>query len=326
MDAAVPARARDLERAVAPVDQREALRVDEAAFEVLRDERDPAAIGRIARRLVVERRARGERAEAAAAKVERDDLVFVVEALVLGRIVGERDLAAVGSDVVMMCGRIGARHLIARAGEKVLHASRIHVDGEESRHAPIREPAVPPAVRRVLDDVGLHLVILPGAVAFRERGEGLFLRPHPREECDAARIGKPFRAEGAGGERGEPPRLAAIGRDEIDLRLLVGFLRADRRALGDERDRASVGRPARLCVLLARRREAARLAAERRIQPQARLRAVLLHVVGGNRNAGLRPIGGQRRLDRTLELPQGLHRHALLRHRSPPFALKKKRT
>jgi len=55
MDAAVPARARDRELAVAPVDERQALRVDEAALEVLRDERDPPAVGRVARRLVVER-------------------------------------------------------------------------------------------------------------------------------------------------------------------------------------------------------------------------------------------------------------------------------
>src|SRR5437667_3300928 len=102
MDAPVPARARDPEGGVAPVDEGKALRVDEAAPQVLGDERDPAPVGRVARRLVVERRAGGDRAEAPTAKVERDDLVLMIEALVLRGIESERDLAAVGSDVVVV--------------------------------------------------------------------------------------------------------------------------------------------------------------------------------------------------------------------------------
>src|SRR4029078_9844711 len=162
------------------------------------------------------------------------------------------DLAPVRRDVVVVRGRVGARDLVARAGEEVLHAARVDVDREEPRHAPVGEPAVPPPVRGILDDMRLDLVVLPLLVALRDRGERALLRPYPREERDAARVREPLGAEDAGGDRRDAPRLAAVRRDEIELRLVVALFRSHRRALGDARDPATVGRPARLRGLFAR--------------------------------------------------------------------------
>ena len=61
--------------------------------------------------------------------------------------------------------------------------------------------------------------------------------------------------------RREPPRLAAVRRDHVDLRLVVVL------ALGGERDPLAVGRPLRIAVLVAGR-EAARLDARRFAAPR----------------------------------------------------------
>src|SRR5437667_6209444 len=127
----------------------------------------------------------------------------------------------------------------------------------------------------MLDNVRLDLVVLPFAVAFREALEALLLGPGPRQERDAARIREPLDAEDAGGDLRDALRLAAVGRDEVHLRFLVGLLGADRGALRDEGDPAPIRRPARLGVLLARAREAPRLAAESGEEPQARAPHVL---------------------------------------------------
>src|SRR5258708_12916786 len=119
------------------------------------------------------------------------------------------------------------------------------MDREEARHAPIGEPAIPPAVGRVLDDVGLDLVVLERLVAPRERLEPFLLRPHPRQEGDAARVGKPLDAEDAGRDVGETARFAAIGRDEVDLRLVVALVGTGGGALGDEGAPPPRGAPAR---------------------------------------------------------------------------------
>jgi hypothetical protein len=69
----------------------------------------------------------------------------------------------------------------------------------------------------MLDHVRLDLVVLPRPVALREALQPLLLGPYPRQERDALRVGKPLDRESAGGDVGEPARLAAVGRDEVDL-------------------------------------------------------------------------------------------------------------
>src|SRR4029079_17541456 len=110
----------------------------------------------------------------------------------------------------------------------------------------------------------------------------------PRDEGDAPRVRKPLDSEGAGRDRGDAPRLAAVGRHHVDLRLLVVFRSVAATPLGEEGDPFPVGRPTRLAVLFTGGSQAARLAAERREDPETRARLVVAHVVGGHGNAGLR--------------------------------------
>jgi hypothetical protein len=240
---------------------------------------------------VGELRGRREQAESAQPQVERHHVVLVVEALFLLGIESECDLAAVGGNVVVMGRGIRARQLVPGAREEITRLAALDVDDKEMRHAAIGEPAIPPPVRGVLDDVRLHLVVLECLVPFRELAEALRLRPDPGNERDAARIREPLDRRGAGRDIGHAPRLAPIGRDHVDLRLGVVFRAIRAVALGDECDPAAIGRPAGLAVLFARRREAPRLASERREDPQARSPLVLLHVVRGDRDADLRAIG-----------------------------------
>ena len=58
-----------------------------------------------------------------------------------------------------------------------------------------------------------------------------------RDERDALAVGEPLERRRAGGERGQPPRLAAVGRDQVDLRLGVVL------ALRGEGDVPAVRRP-----------------------------------------------------------------------------------
>src|SRR5881394_1685706 len=96
---------------------------------------------------------RRKRSEALEAQVEREEMILVVEAFLLGRVEGEGDLATIGRDVVVVRSGIRARQLESRSGEKVAGLPGFDVDHEEVRNAPVRKPVVPPSVRPMLDHV-----------------------------------------------------------------------------------------------------------------------------------------------------------------------------
>src|SRR5205085_1477893 len=123
----------------------------------------------------------------------------------------------------------------------------------------------------------------------------------------------------AGREIADAARLAAVGRDQVELGGLV--LAPLLLALGDEGDRAAFRRPGGLAVLLAAGREAARLAAEGGEKPEAGRALVLLHRVARHRADRLRAVGRERDRADTVDPPQRLDvdQPALaLRHPSPP--------
>jgi hypothetical protein len=148
VNAAIPASRLDLQGAGTPIDERDAIRIDGAAAQVLREDRDEPAVGRIGGALVRQARGRSEVLHAARGEVERADVRVLVEALLRRGIEGEGDLAAVGRDVVVVRGRIGARQLPRAVAEEVARLAAFHVHHEEVRHAAVGNPVVPPADRR----------------------------------------------------------------------------------------------------------------------------------------------------------------------------------
>src|SRR5262245_21732064 len=138
----------------------------------------------------------------------------------------------------------------------------------------------------MLDHVRFHRVVLPFLEAFGLRVVPLGVRPDPRYEGNALRVRKPLDAGDTGRQFRDAARFTAVGRNQVELRLLVLV------PLGHEGDRAAVGRPARFAVLFTGGGERARLAAESRKQPQARTTLVGLHVVRGDAHAYLRAVGG----------------------------------
>ena len=157
------------------------------------------------------------------------------------------------------------------------------------RLAAIGEPMVPETELRALGDVRLDLGVLALLLSFRLLRVGPEIGPHPADERNPPAVGKPLDRGTAGGKRGQPARLAAVGRDQIDLRLLVVL------ALRGERDRVAGGRPSRIAVLVAsgepaRLRSGLPMAAGRK-QPQFRAAVVLRHVEARHRRAGRAPSG-----------------------------------
>ena len=142
--------------------------------------------------------------------------------------------------------RLPRRQREAGAGERVAAAAGRDVADEDVRLAAVGEPVVPEAELGALGDVRLDLRVLALLPALRLHRVGREVRPHPRDERDPLAVGEPLDRGAAGRERREPPRLAAVGRDQVDLRLLVVL------ALRGERDRIAVGRPLRIAVLVAR--------------------------------------------------------------------------
>ena len=148
--------------------------------------------------------------------------------------------------------RFPRRQREAGARQRVAAAAGRHVAHEDVRLAAVGEPMVPEAELRALRDVRLDLRVLALLLALRLLGVGGEIRPHPRDERDPLAVREPFDRGAARRERREAARLAAVRRDQIDLRLVVVL------ALRGERDQVSGRRPLGIAVLLARG-QAARL-------------------------------------------------------------------
>src|SRR3989442_6544929 len=153
-------------------------------------------------------------------------------------------------------------------------------------------------------DLGF-LTLLP---AFGLLLVGLEIGPYPRDERDPLAVGEPAQARRAAGDRRQSPRLAAIRRDQLDLRLLVVL------ALGRERDPAAVRRPARLAVLVAGG-QTSRPCAIGPEEPQLGAPLVLVHVIGSDRGTGGTAVGRKRRRANALDRPQILDSQGALASR-----------
>ena len=150
---------------------------------------------------------------------------------------GQRELAAIRRDVEIVGLRLPRRQREAGSGERIATAAGRDVAYEHVRLATIGEPMVPEAEFRALGDVRLDLGVLALLLPFRLLRVGPEIGPHPADERDPPAVGKPLDRGTAGGECRQPARLAAVRRDQIDLRLVVVL------ALRGERDRVAGGRP-----------------------------------------------------------------------------------
>ena len=166
-------------------------------------------------------------------EVDRDDVAPAHHPRLGSEVDVKRDLAAVGRDVEVVGCRFPRRQREAGSGERVAAAARGDVADEHVRLAAVGEPMVPEAEFRALGDVRLDLGVLALLLALRLLGVGREIRPHPGDERDPLAVGKPLDRRAAGGERRQPPRFAAVGRDQVDLRLVVVL------ALRGERDRSA---------------------------------------------------------------------------------------
>ena len=179
----------------------------------------------------------------------------------------EVESRAVGRPLHVALGELAARDLLRV--DRWLGRPR-HRDRPDVRVAGrIQVTAAVRPVDRARDHAHVAL-LLPGLLF-------VLARLGRAREGDGAPVGRPRRRRRAAGERGERPRLAAVEREQVDLRR-GRTITARRRP--HERNRAPVGRPSRGRVARPRRQPAGRLARVGRHEPQVRVVAVLLPVHG----------------------------------------------
>ena len=198
------------------------------------------------------------RRAAAAGDVDLGQRVAVVEALLRRRVEDEGDVPAVGRDVedVRRPGRQRCSSR-SRALEQVAHAAAGDVEHVQVGDAAHRQVVVPVAVLRLAGDVAAFLALLEFLPALGLRLGALQLGPDPGDEGDALAVGEPLEGLDAGREVADAARLAAVRRDQVELRGLV-LLALPARAWRRRRSRSPLGRPGGLAVLLAAGGEAAR--------------------------------------------------------------------
>ncbi len=264
----------------------------ERAVGVVGMEHERAPVRRIDGTRVVGAGRGGEDTLPARRQIDGDDVALVHHSR-FGREIGvDRDFAAIRRDVVVARRGLPRRQRDAGASEHVAALARGDVADEHVRVAAVGQPMVPEAVLGALADMRLDLRVLAFLAALRLQRIGREIGPHPRDEGDALRIRKPLRRGTSGGDLREPRRLAAVRRDEIDLRLVVVL------ALRGERDEAAVRRPLRIAVLVAggeppRAKPRVGAAQPGREEPELGAAFVGLHVEGRHGAARLRAVGRQ---------------------------------
>ena len=152
------------------------------------------------------------------------------------------------------------------------------------------------AVFGSLGDMRLDLGVLLLLAALRLQRIRREVRPHPRDEGKSLAVGEPLDRRRAARQARESRRFAAIGRNQIDLRLVVIV------AFRGEGDEAAIRPPLGIAVLVTGgeppgpgRGAAGSAADSRRIKPQLGAAVVFRHVVARDRRAGKRAIGRERR-------------------------------
>src|SRR5262249_45979710 len=136
----------------------------------------------------------------------------------------------------------------------------------------VRQPGVPVAVERIVDDVGLHLVVFPLFRAFLVARVVGRIGPGLDDAVDGFAVGAPFEAAGRHRQGPELLRFGAGWGDEVNLGDVAG-------ALGDEGDRFSVRRPDGAGTLALGARELLLRLAVGGQQPDVGAAVVVLHAV-----------------------------------------------
>ena len=289
VDLVVPFGADDFPGAGFTVPDGQLLRHGVLVAAVLRHEGDAFAVGAVAGGGHVPGGILRQHAELAALEVHLDQREAVLEAFLGGRVEGEDQPLAVRRDVERAGIGLGARELVACALEEVAPLAAVQVEQVQVGHAVHRDLVVPVAVLGLAGDVARLLAVLEGLLRGGLGLGALERRVHPGDEDHAAAIRAPAEGIDAGGHGGGAARLAAVRGDDVELRRLV--LAALLLAAGDEGDAVAARAPLGLPVLRAAVRQRARLAAQRREQPQRALGLVVLHRVPGDRGHGLRAVG-----------------------------------
>ena len=152
---------------------------------------------------------------------------------------------------------VGARQLVARALEQVAHAAAVGVQQVQVRHAAHRQVVVPVAVLRLAGGVAAFLALLEGLVrrGLRLGALAARARPRTRRRC-AGRRGTSGRPRRRWRTLAARARLAAVGRDQVELRRLVLARPAARawrrRRCGRRAGSSAAGRPCRRSASAAR--------------------------------------------------------------------------
>ena len=277
------------------------------------DERDVVPRMAVHRRDQVPGRLMQQHLDPAGAHLDLGQRVAVLQRLGGVGVEAEDDAAAVGRDVEAVGIGLGAAQFVVGAFEEVAHLAAVEVDDMQVRHAAHRQRMVPEAVEAFLGDVGRVLAILLGLVALNLRGLALERGIDPGHEGHAPAVREPLEGLDAEGHLRHAARLAAVGRDHVQLRglVLVALLVAAR----DEGHEVALRAPARLAVLLAGGGQRARIATQRGQQPQRGRALVLLHVEARHRHHGLGAVRRQAGRAQSRQRPQRIDVQALERRR-----------
>ena len=174
----------------------------------------------------------------------------MVELLLRRRVEREDDVPTVGRNVEHARIGVAAWQFERAAFEQVTHAAGGHVQHMKVGHAAHRQVVVPKAVLGLAGGVAGFLAVLEFLEAFGLRLAALGVGPDPGDEGDALAVGEPLEGFDAGREVAAAARLAAIGRNHIELRRFV--LLALLLAFGNEGDAVAFRRPRGLAVFARR--------------------------------------------------------------------------
>ena len=189
---------------------------------------------------------------------------------------GERDLAAIGTDVVL-AGRVHPVEPQRTVRREIPDHIAAEVVDEQVHHFARREPAIPVAIKALLGDVRLDGIV---GATLQLHGRRLVCQVTLQEhgaEHDARAIGQPLRIEHTQWQFGESACLTAIERHEHQLRTAGGVL-------AREHEPIAGGRHARFRRRRIGRGDGARRTARRGHLVELRARFVLLDVPARHRH------------------------------------------
>ncbi len=180
-----------------------------------------ASVGRVRGTRIIGSGARGEDPLAAASEADDRDVAPIHHCRLGRKVDAHRELATVRCDVEVRAARLPGRQRETGSRERIPTAAGCDVADEDVRLTAVGQPVVPVTKFGALGDMRLDLRVLPLLLALRLFRVGRKIRPNRRHERDALAVGEPFQCGAAVGDFREPLRFAAVGCDQIDLRLVI---------------------------------------------------------------------------------------------------------